>query len=103
MLVFVVWAITLMVLAGLAPVAQVTVGLPFELLSLVMLTPALACAVVLIVPSWMPEPWKRVGESSVLLAAMVSVSAVASASPVHPWSQRLLVSSSAPLTWVTGN
>lgn len=76
MLVLVVWAITLMVLAGLAPVAQVTVGLPFELLSLVMLTPALACAVVLIVPSWMPEPWERVGGSSVLLAAMVSVIAV---------------------------
>lgn len=75
-LVLIVWAISLIVLAGLAPVMQATMGLPFELLSLVMLAPAFACTVVLIVPSWMPEPWKRVGGSSVLLAAMVSVVAV---------------------------
>lgn len=75
-LVLIVWAIALMVLAGLAPVAQATVGLPFELLSLVMLAPAFACAVVLIVPSWMPEPWKRVDGFSVLMAAMVSAVAV---------------------------
>lgn len=75
-LVLIIWATALLVLAGLAPVAQAAVGLPFELLSLVMLASAFACTVVLVVPSWMPEPWKRVDGSSVLLAAMVSAVAV---------------------------
>lgn len=76
-LVLVVWATALLVLAGFAPAVQAALGLPFELLSLVMLAPAIACVVALIRPSWMPRPWKRASGPSVLLAAIVAVVAVA--------------------------
>lgn len=69
-LVLIMWATTLLVLAGLAPVVQAAVVPPFELLSLVMIAPSFACVVVLLVPSWMPQPWKRVGGSTVLPAEM---------------------------------
>lgn len=64
---------TLLVLAALA---QAALGVPVELLSLVMLAPALACTVVLLRPSWMPTPWKRVRGLQVLSAAGISVVAV---------------------------
>lgn len=76
-LVLILWAVTLLALAGLAPVAQASLGVPVELLSLVMLAPGLACAVVLVKPSWMPKPWERERGVSVLLTAVVAVVAVA--------------------------
>jgi membrane protease YdiL (CAAX protease family) len=52
-----VWASVLIVLAALAPIVQEGLGVPFELLSLVMLAPALAGVVVLVRPGWMPPWW----------------------------------------------
>ncbi|WP_114854584.1 CPBP family intramembrane glutamic endopeptidase [Brachybacterium sp. YJGR34] len=71
------WALSLLVLATLATVAQDQLGVPGELLSLVMLAPALACAVVLVRPSWMPEPWRAAAVPAVLRASLLAVAATA--------------------------
>lgn len=76
-LVLAVWAGSLLALAALAPMVQEALGVPFELLSLVMLAPALACAVVLARPAWLPRPWRRVEGRSVLLVALLAAAAVA--------------------------
>lgn len=70
--VLVIWAATLLVLAGLAPVVESALSVPFALLSLVMLAPALACAIVLVRPAWMPQPWARAEARSVLVATAIA-------------------------------
>lgn len=70
--VLVIWAATLLVLAGLAPAVQSALNVPYALLSLVMLAPALACTVVLVRPAWMPQPWPRAGVRAVLVASAVA-------------------------------
>lgn len=95
-LVLAIWAATLVALAVLAPSAQAGLGVPFELLSLVMLAPALACAVVIILPRWMPTPWARTSAASVLVAAALSVIAVGVFLAVLAWS------TGSSLTWPSG-
>lgn len=65
-----------MVFATLAPMVQEAFGVPFELLSFVMLAPALACVVVVIRPAWLPRRWPRVEARSVALAAVLAAAAV---------------------------
>lgn len=79
-----VWALALVVLAVLAPALQNALGVPFELLSLVMLAPALASLVAVVRPSWMPSGWVRVPNGRVLtvtagaaLAAIIFVATLA--------------------------
>lgn len=67
----------LIVLAALAPVAQEAMALPWELLALVMLAPAVAAGLVLLVrPGWMPPWWPPAPASCVAAATAVSFVAV---------------------------
>lgn len=70
------WAFVLIVLAALAPILQNAIGVPFELLSLVMLAPALASLVVVIRPNWMPAWWARVPSGRVLTVSAGAILAV---------------------------
>jgi membrane protease YdiL (CAAX protease family) len=74
--VLVLWVVLLGLFAGVAPVAQATFAVPFEVLSLVMLAPALACVVVLLRPKWMPGAWKTAVSEDVLTSALVAVVSV---------------------------
>lgn len=75
-LVLAIWGVLLIVFAALAPLAQELLGVPFELLALVMLAPGLASLVLVVRPSWAPEPWPRVRWSRVLIATAIAVAAV---------------------------
>lgn len=70
--VLVIWAATLLVLAALAPAVQSALNVPYALLSLVMLAPALACTIVLVRPAWMPQPWPRASVRAVLVASALA-------------------------------
>lgn len=70
--VIILWIVLLGLFAALAPVAQATLAIPFELISLVMLAPALACVVVIVRPSWMPAAWKAVVAREVLTSAAIA-------------------------------
>lgn len=48
--VLILWVVLLGLFASIAPVAQASFAVPFELLSLVMLAPAFACVVVILRP-----------------------------------------------------
>lgn len=74
--VLVLWVVLLGLFAGIAPVAQAAFAVPFELLSLVMLAPALACVVVILRPKWMPAAWKTAVSQEVLTSALVAVVSV---------------------------
>lgn len=71
-----VWAVLLGLGAALAPVAQSALGVPYELLSLVMLAPALACVVALVRPHWRRTPWQPGPASHVLVSALLAVGVV---------------------------
>lgn len=71
------WALALIVLAALAPALQNALDVPFELLSLVMLAPALASLVVVVRPNWMPSWWARVPSGRVLaVSAGATIAAI---------------------------
>lgn len=73
-----VWALLLGLFATLAPMAQDLFGIPPELLSLVMLAPAVASLVVVVRPSWSPSPWPRVAWGPALTATGLAALAVVS-------------------------
>lgn len=68
-----VWAVLLLAFAATAPVVQAVFGVPWEVISLVMFAPALACAVVLVRPSWLGDWWPRASDRRVLGAAVMAV------------------------------
>src|SRR5699024_5675368 len=71
------WCAALGACAALAPPVQSATGLPYEWLSLVMLAPALASLVVLVLPGWFPRgTWHRAGASTILVSALVALAAV---------------------------
>lgn len=74
--VLILWGVLLGFFAGVAPVAQATFAVPFELLSLVMLAPAFACVVVVLRPKWMPVGWKVAVSREVFASAVVAGVAV---------------------------
>ena len=74
-LVLAIWGVLLVVFAALAPLAQELLGVPFELLALVMLAPGLASLVLLIRP-WMPAPWPRARWTQVLITTAIAIVAV---------------------------
>lgn len=76
-LVLAVWSLLLVVFAGLAPVVQELMDVPFELLSVVMLAPALACLVLVVRPSWAPSGWPQVAWNRVLISVAIAIVAVA--------------------------
>ncbi len=71
-----VWALLLIVFAVSAPMVQRTLGIPFELLALVMLAPAAASLIVLIRPSWLPRWWPHVPAGRVLVSSAAGLFAV---------------------------
>lgn len=71
------WVALLGLFASIAPAVQATFAVPFEVLSLVMLTPALACVVVILRPKWMPAAWKAVLSREILTSSVVAAVAVA--------------------------
>jgi membrane protease YdiL (CAAX protease family) len=79
-----VWAGSLVALAAVAPAAQTALGVPYELLSLVMLAPALASLVVVVRPGWITSWWARISTIRVLMisagAIIVALAFVASLS-----------------------
>lgn len=77
-LVLAIWAALLVLFAALAPTMQELLGVPSELLSAVMLAPALACLVVVILPSWAPVVWPIVVPSRILMSIVAAVVAVTS-------------------------
>src|SRR5699024_1360756 len=76
-LLLLVWFLVLGAFAALAPVVQDATGLPHEWLSLVMLAPALASVVVLVLPRWFPRGgWHRAGANAILGSVLVALAAV---------------------------
>lgn len=73
----VVWAALLGICAALAPLVQDTAGLPYDVLSLVMLAPAIASVIVIVRPAWFPHGWRAVGIREVTLSAIFALVAVA--------------------------
>ena len=71
-----VWALLLAVGASLAPLAQSLLGVPFQLLSLVMVAPALAALVVVIRPEWAPAWWPQVAATRVIVSTVIALVAV---------------------------
>jgi membrane protease YdiL (CAAX protease family) len=71
-----VWALLLALGASLAPLAQSLLGVPFQLLSLVMVAPALAALVVVVRPEWAPAWWPRVDASRVIVSTAIALVAV---------------------------
>lgn len=71
-----VWTLLLGVLAAAAPMAQAALGVPFEVVSLVMLAPAAAGAIVLVRPSWLPRTWDVAETGTVWRTAGYAVVAV---------------------------
>lgn len=74
--VVILWIVLLGLFAGVAPVVQAAFAVPSELLALVMLAPACACLVVLLRPTWMPEPWETADAKEVLTSAVAAGTAV---------------------------
>ncbi|MGO2519106.1 MAG: CPBP family intramembrane glutamic endopeptidase [Microbacterium sp.] len=74
-LILAVWGILLGLFAALAPLAQKSLGVPFELIALVMLAPGLASLVLLIRP-WRPAPWPRAQWPQVVIATCIAILAV---------------------------
>ena len=74
--VLILWVVLLGLFAGVAPVAQAAFAVPIELLSLVMLAPAMACIVIIFRPMWMPAAWKAAVSQEVLTSALVAVVSV---------------------------
>ncbi|PRY69360.1 CAAX prenyl protease-like protein [Glaciihabitans tibetensis] len=72
------WVVLLGLFAAIAPTAQAALNIPFELLSLVMLAPALACVIGLLRPTWMPRAWEHVSRSQTLASAGLAGVAVLS-------------------------
>lgn len=75
-MVLILWVVLLGLFAGVAPLAQAVSAVPFELLSLVMFAPAMACLVVILRPQWMPAAWKSAVSQEVWIAAVVASVAV---------------------------
>jgi len=75
--VLVAWAAVLLVLAGVAPLAQAAVGMPFDLLALITLAPAAAALVVVVRPSWWPASWSPVTARAVATDSALALLAVA--------------------------
>ena len=75
-LVLAVWALLLAVGASLAPLVQSLLGVPFQLLSLVMVAPALAALVVVVRPDWAPAWWPRVAATRVMVSTAIALVAV---------------------------
>ena len=71
-----VWALLLAVGASLAPLVQSLLGVPFQLLSLVMVAPALAALVVVVRPEWAPAWWPRVDATRVIVSTAIALVAV---------------------------
>jgi membrane protease YdiL (CAAX protease family) len=71
-----VWALLLALGASLAPLVQSLLGVPFQLLSLVMVAPALAALVVVVRPDWSPAWWPRVAAPRVLVSTLIALVAV---------------------------
>lgn len=71
-----VWALLLALGASLAPLAQSLLGVPFQLLSLVMVAPALAALVVIVRPEWSPAWWPRVAAPRVMVSTSIALVAV---------------------------
>ena len=71
-----VWALLLAVGASLAPLVQSLLGVPFQLLSLVMVAPALAALVVVVRPDWAPAWWPRVAANRVMVSTAIALFAV---------------------------
>lgn len=71
-----VWAILLALGASLAPLAQSLLGVPFQLLSLVMVAPALAALVVAVRPEWAPAWWPQVAATRVMVSTAIALIAV---------------------------
>lgn len=75
-LVLAIWVALLALFAALAPIVQALLHVPFELLSLVMLAPALASLVAVVRPSWMPPWWDPRRASRVVMATVAACVAV---------------------------
>lgn len=75
-MVLILWVVLLGLFAGVAPLAQAVSAVPFELLSLVMLAPAMASVVVILRPQWMPVAWKAAVSQDVWISALVAGVAV---------------------------
>lgn len=74
-LVLAVWGVLLILFTALAPLAQESLGVPYELIALVMFAPGLASLVLLIRP-WQPTPWPRANGAQVLISACIAIVAV---------------------------
>ncbi|UFU02901.1 CPBP family intramembrane metalloprotease [Ruania suaedae] len=70
------WSVLLVASAAIAPWAQSALGVPYDVVSLVMFAPALACAIVLIRPAWLGSWWPRATARRVLGAASIAGLAV---------------------------
>ncbi len=68
-----VWLLTLIILAVVMPLIQKLSGLPFELISLIMLAPALASLVLLVRKSWTPTFWQAVPITLVIRASLIAI------------------------------
>lgn len=68
-----IWSAALIILAAVMPLAQNVSGLPFELISLIMLAPALASLVLLIRQSWTPAFWQAAPISPVIRASLAAI------------------------------
>ena len=88
-----VWIVLLGAFAAVAPMAQTASGIPFDVLSLVMLAPAAAGAVVLVRPSWLPRTrrpvsagavWRTAGYAVIAVTAFGTVLAVATGRAPDP-------------------
>jgi membrane protease YdiL (CAAX protease family) len=75
-LVLAVWVLLLALGASLAPLVQSWLGVPFQLLSLVMLAPALAALVVVVRPDWAPAWWPRVAAMRVMVSSAIALVAI---------------------------
>lgn len=78
LLLMAVWIVVLAVLAALAPLVQLATGIPWSLLALVMLAPAVAALIVrLTLPRWRAAPWAAVPWRRVLAPAAIALVYVA--------------------------
>lgn len=68
------WCVLLGAAAGLAPILQNALGVPWELLALIMLAPAVVSGILRIcVPRWFPAPWSAVPWRSVLVPVVLAL------------------------------
>ncbi|GAA1151539.1 CPBP family glutamic-type intramembrane protease [Nesterenkonia lutea] len=70
------WTCLLALFAGIAPAAQAVLNVPFDLVSLVMFAPALACVAALLRPDWLPAAWESVDWLKVLRSTALACIAV---------------------------